>query len=199
MLRSDGMETDHDLMRAVSEGDAVSFASLYDRYSPAVLALCIRILRSRADAEELLSDVFQEVWNRPERYDPARGNVLTYLITLARSRAIDRLRSRKRRDERFTSVDDGERVADEPADPGGETPLESAVLAEQRGRIRQALSDLSPDQREAIELSFYSGLSHSEISRELGQPLGTIKSRIRNGLIQLQDSLRIVYGGGEIG
>ena len=88
------METDHDLMRAVSEGDAVSFASLYDRYSPAVLALCIRILRSRAYAEELLSDVFQEVWNRPERYDPARGNVLTYLITLARSRAIDRLRSR---------------------------------------------------------------------------------------------------------
>lgn len=187
---------DRDLLRAVAARDSYALGRLFDRYGSAVLALCLRILRNRQDAEEILVDVFWELWERPERFDASRGNLITYLVTLARSRAIDRLRSRKRAREQPIVGDDA--WAEPAAAPRAAAwPLENALLVEQRDHIRRALAVLQPDQRRAIELAFYSGLSHSEIASELAQPLGTVKSRIRSGLIQLRDSLRIGYGGGE--
>ncbi len=182
-----GQAGDGELLGALAAGDAAALGSLYDRYSSVVFALCVRILGSRADAEEVLADVFWELWSRPGRYDPGRGNLLAYLGTLARSRAVDRLRSRRSRAMREATA------ADPPAEAG--SPLDEAVFGERRRLVQRALGELTPDQRQAIELSFYSGLSHAEISDELREPLGTIKSRIRSGLVRLRDSLRTLHEG----
>jgi len=182
-----GGELDRALVEALAGGDPAAMGRLCDRYSSVLFALCLRVLRDRADAEEVLGDVLWELWSRPERYDARRGNLLTYLVTLARSRALDRLRSRKSRELR-------EATAADPA-VDGESPFDDALLGERRRHLQRALAALSPEQREAIEMSYYSGLSHAEISAELREPLGTIKSRIRGGLIRLRDSLRTLDEG----
>jgi RNA polymerase sigma-70 factor (ECF subfamily) len=181
-------------MEAIAAGNPSALRALYDRHAPAVFALCLRILRDRAEAEEVLGDVFYEAWDRSERFDPDRGSPVSYLMTLARSRALDRLRSRRRRDlEVPAETADGapELVA---AATVGPAPFDAAVAAEQRGHVRQALAALSAEQRRAVEMNFYDGFSHSEIAARLGEPLGTVKTRIRQGLARLRDSLHIHYG-----
>ena len=173
------------LLAALARGEPGACASLYDRYAGVLFTLCLRILGSRADAEEALGDVFLELWRHPERYDPRRGNLLGYLVTLTRSRAIDRLRARKKHASAETELSD-------LAGSDG-TPLQETLFAERAAHIARALSELGPEQREAIELAFYSDLSHAEVASRLGQPLGTIKSRIRTGLIRLRDSLRTLH------
>jgi RNA polymerase sigma-70 factor, ECF subfamily len=189
-------DSDVDLVRSVAARDAEAMAALYDRYAGAVLATCLRILRNRAEAEELLADVFWELWSHPDRYDTTRGTVWAYLVVLARSRGIDRLRSgRTQRD--LTVELQPEKHEPAPSIRSSlsslstplSSPLDAALLGEQRRRIGAAMDLLNPDQRRAIELSFYDGLSHSEIAETLNEPLGTIKGRIRLGLIQLRDSL----------
>ena len=189
-------EQNQGLIDAVKRGDAAALGTLFDRYSSTVFPVALRILRERSEAEELLGDVFWELWNRPERFDASRGNLPAYLVMLARSRAIDRLRSRKKRDALVVPLDRAKAAeVGQSVDGPQASPLESAMLEEQRSEIRKAMDRLTPDQREAVELAFYSDLSHSEISRELRQPLGTVKSRIRNGLIRLRDALRTSYEG----
>jgi RNA polymerase sigma-70 factor (ECF subfamily) len=183
-------QTDLKLMQSIAARDPQALRSLYDRYSGLVFALALRILRDRAEADELLSDVFWELWSRAERFDPARGTPLTYLMTLTRSRAIDRTRGRGK--VRPLSLQ-----SEEAAEPArGETPAGDALVVERREIIRRALANLDPAQREAIECSFYDGLSHSEISDKLNKPLGTVKTYIRQGLIRLREGLRTAYGAG---
>jgi RNA polymerase sigma-70 factor (ECF subfamily) len=186
---------DYALMEAVAARDPDALAALYDRHSPALLALCIRVLRDRTSAEELLVEIFQEVWEHAGRYDAMRGAPSAYLITLTRSRAIDRLRAQARR--RATAPVGGVGVAGEDrasgavADPadGSAGPLER-VLADERGAtVKAALAQLDPLQREAIEYAFYEGLSHTEVADRLDKPLGTVKSSIRRGLLKLRDIL----------
>lgn len=188
------MVHDRELMEALPRGDERALGTLYDRHGSRLFALCLRILRDPTEAEELTGDIFLELWRRPERYDPQRGNLLAYLITLTRSRAIDRLRARKR--DRRIFVDQDDAAARREAAPAA-TPLEDVAARECRDRVGRAIATLAPEQRRAIELAFYDGLSHSEIAAALREPLGTVKSRIRNGLVRLRDSLRIAYGGGE--
>jgi RNA polymerase sigma-70 factor (ECF subfamily) len=181
---------DAELARALVAREPAALAALYDRYSSALFGLCRRILGDHAEAEEVLADVFWELWQRPERYDAARGTLWAFLLVLARSRAIDRRRVR-----RAGGADDAVRLDDAApgrgpvADPAS-SPFAHALLAEQRARIERALAGLAAEQRRAIELSFYDGLSHGEISAALGQPLGTVKGRIRQGLLRLRDALR---------
>lgn len=161
------------------------------------MGLCQRILGVRADAEEVLSDVFLQVWDQAERYEPSRGNVIGWLLNLARSRAIDRLRSTGRRERVVAAMDDPAGVADRAAGSSSrvdEGPLRDASLGEQRARVEAALGALDPAQRRAVEMSFFEDLSHSEIAQKLGEPLGTVKSRIRQGLIRLREGLRSQYG-----
>jgi RNA polymerase sigma-70 factor (ECF subfamily) len=188
---------DHALMERIAEGDAAAFAALYDRYAGLVFALCLRVLGNRPEAEEVLGDVFWELWQRPERYDPARGSPLAYLTLLARSRATDHLRSSRRRGQILEQAHpEGLRTllhrGSEPEDP-----LAESLTAETRTLLVEALKRLEPRQRQAIELSFYEALSHGEIADRLGEPLGTVKSRIRQGLIRLRESLEVYYGAGE--
>ena len=154
-----------------------------------MFTLCIRILRDRAEAEDLLTDVFWEIWSKSGRYDAQRGSPLTYLLTLARSRAIDR----RRTGQRHRSI--VQKMA-ESGNGKGETdprvgPLDGAVGKELAEKVRSAMARLEPAQREAIYLSFFDDLSHSEISAKLGKPLGTVKTYIRQGLIRLREVVRM--------
>jgi RNA polymerase sigma-70 factor (ECF subfamily) len=185
---------DGELIKAVAEGDADALAVLYDRHGTAVFTLCLRMLRDAEEAEELLEDVFWQLWRRADQFDPTRGGALAYLLTLARSRAIDRLRARQRRTRLRSEVPDP-LLSENLLGAQSSSPLQETLALERRERVRLALAALPAPQREAVELSFLEGLSHPEISTRLGEPLGTIKTRIRSGLLRMRDSLREATGG----
>jgi len=178
------------LMAAIAARDASALSVLYDRHGGTMFGLCTRILRDRGEAEEALGDVFLEVWNRADRYDPMRATPIAYLLNLTRSRALDRLRALRRRRHGLVEMDAPD------AQSESASPFDTAVSSETRARVTRALGELPPSQREALELAYFSGLSHSEIAASLGEPLGTVKTRIRQGLIHLRGSLRLLYGGG---
>jgi RNA polymerase sigma-70 factor, ECF subfamily len=180
---------DSELLAAVRRGDRLAFCALYDRLAPEVLALCERILHHRADAEDAVADVFWEVWQRRERYDAARGGARPYLMTLARSRAIDRLRSQAARPE--SRGDSTARIPeDQELTAYIASPEQSAAEAELRTHVAAAIAELDPRQREAMELAYYEGLSHQQIADRLAAPLGTVKTHIRKGLGKLRFALK---------
>jgi len=176
-------QNDEQLMRAVKHGDADALAALFERHAPLLMALGRRILG--ADAEDVVSEVFWEVWDKSSRYEPRRGSVKSYLVLVMRSRCLDRLRARKARPDVGGLSTDGHPQAD-PAPP----PDRAAEAGERSAHVRQAVRSLDEAQRTAIEMSFYEGLSHREIADRLNTPLGTVKGRLRSGLIRLRRSLR---------
>ena len=180
---------DYALMRAVAASDSSALGALYDRHKRALFALCLRVLRDRGEAEQVLLDLFLAVWQRPDRYDAARGSPVVYLTMVARSRAIDRRRALAARLDpaRPAMAEHAAAAANTPAP----SPLEGMVATEQGRRVRAALQAMEAKQREAIELSFFEGLSHAEVARRLGKPLGTVKTYIRSGLVRLRDCLRM--------
>jgi RNA polymerase sigma-70 factor (ECF subfamily) len=186
------MADDVALMDGIAARDQSALATLYDRHCAAVMGVCLRILRDHAEAEEATCDVFIEVWERSSRFDRERGHPLAYLLNVARSRAIDRLRSRGRRD-RIFAVPDGADA--QPADAAA-SPLADTMTAQMRGRLETALSSLQPGQKRALELAYFDGMSHSEIAAAMGEPLGTVKTRIRQGLLRMRETLDAVYGEG---
>jgi RNA polymerase sigma-70 factor (ECF subfamily) len=174
-----------DLIREIAEGNAEAFARFYDRYAPLVYPLILRVVRDRSDAADVLQDVFWEAWQGASAYDPARGTPEAWMITRARTRAIDRVRAVRRRSVTFVPpVDEG--LASAPVEAGGD----AGERAEDRGVIRTALAALPQPQREVIELAYYAGLTQTEIAERIRQPLGTVKTRIRLGLERLRDAVR---------
>jgi RNA polymerase sigma-70 factor (ECF subfamily) len=170
------------LVQSIASGDELALHALYRMSHRFVFTLAMRITANRETAEEVTLDVFHDVWRRASDYDPANGTVLGWIMNQARSRAIDRLRfeSRKKR-----SSGGGENpLADVAADPN-----DVLELREQGEALRAALARLTPDEREAIETTFFAGLTHADAAARLKQPLGTIKSRIRSGLHKLRDAL----------
>jgi RNA polymerase sigma-70 factor (ECF subfamily) len=188
---------EQDLMKAMADEDPSALAVLYDRHAATIFALCLRMLRDAEEAEEVLEDVFWQLWRRSRQYDASRGSVIAYLVMLARSRAKERARRSARRGQLRRVIPDA--VVEEAfvgAASTGSTPLHEALARERRRQVRSALADLPDAQRVAIELSFLCGLSHPEISRRLGEPLGTVKTRIRAGLLRLREALVVLLGGG---
>ena len=184
-------ELDAELLRAVARGDEAAFARVYDRYAPILLGLMLRILRSRPEAEDVLQEVFLQVWQQARAFDPARGRAFTWLATLARSRAIDRLRA----------VDSRERAAQRSAEDGRPPAAESqswaeeeAIRAERAEAVRAALAELPEEQRQVLLLAYLEGMSQSEIAAAKNQPLGTVKTRTRTGLKRLSEALRSRLG-----
>ncbi|MBI4637123.1 MAG: sigma-70 family RNA polymerase sigma factor [Candidatus Rokubacteria bacterium] len=171
-----------DLIRRMAAGDRDAFAHFYDRYAPLVYPLVLRIVRADADAADVLQEVFWRAWEAAGTYDAARGSPEAWIVMRARTRAIDRVRSIRRRSETFVAPVD-EAVAAAPEQPGGD----AAEQAEDRGIIRTALERLAPTQREVLELAYYGGLTQTEIAERLKQPLGTVKTRIRLGLERLRE------------
>lgn len=180
------------LITAVAAGDDAAMRRLYDLFAPLVTAISVRMLPDRAAADELVEDVFVELWQRASQYDGSRSRLATWIATIARSRGIDRLRARQRRG-RAGSAEDAARdtVAAAESDP-----VVGALASEQRVRVSKALRALAPEQREALELAYFAGLTQVQIAERLARPLGTVKSHMRLGLIRLRDELRIHEGHG---
>lgn len=180
---------DPKLLARVVKGDQQAFSQLYDQSSSLLYALALRMLGNRDEAAGLLQEVYLEVWRKIARYDVGRGTPIAWLITLTRSRAIDRLRSRaaKGLNQMTTPLDStsAAQIRDR-----GATPFESYADAELRTVVTSALAELPVPQQEAIEMAFYEGLSHTEIAARLNQPLGTVKTRIKLGLTKLRTALR---------
>lgn len=175
--------TDTALVGRMSRREPEALAGLYDRHRGLVFTLALRILKDRTEAEEMLAEVFLQAWRSAAAFDPSRGSVEGWLLNLCRSRAVARVRSRGRREAKIEGIA-GKEPAASPGD--GERPDLHAELRERRERIAQLLALLSADQRRAIEMAYYEGFTHSEIAEALGEPLGTVKTRIRQGLIALR-------------
>jgi RNA polymerase sigma-70 factor (ECF subfamily) len=189
------------LLDAMRRGDERAVGTLYDRHSPMVMGLALSIVRDRTDAETVVLDTFTQAWRDAARWDAARGSVASWLLMLARSRALDLLRSSGRRARLApVSVDDAPPAAlvaeDAPSDPA-----RGVEASERQTQVAAALGELPEAQRHAIELAFFEGLSHSEIAERLGEPLGTVKTRIRLGMTKLRQLLRHfgeTAGGGAV-
>lgn len=174
-----------DLIRRVASGDEGAFGALYDASRRRVFGLALRILRDAHAAEEATLEVFAQVWRESGRYDAAQGSVLAWIVTLARTRAIDLLRSRSRVARREgRKLEEGGDALDRA--PG---PAESARKGERAERVRAAVRALPIEQRRAIEASYFGGLSYSEAAGLLGEPVGTVKTRIRAGMATLRRAL----------
>jgi RNA polymerase sigma-70 factor (ECF subfamily) len=178
------------LIKRVADGDQSALTTLYDSTSRLVFGLVLRVVNDRSTAEEVLLDVYTQVWRQASTYDSQRGAPLAWLMTIARTRGIDRLRSGKLEHQNRESLDSIGEITSSTASPEADS-----VTAERRQLVRKALESLSAEQREVIELAYYSGLSHSEIALKLGQPLGTVKTRTRLGMMKLRDMLRPALEG----
>jgi len=175
---------DQDALARIGRGDTAALAELYDRHGRPIYSLALRILQAQGDAEDVVQEVFAQAWRQASRYDSSRGQVGAWLLTLARSRAIARLRARRARPEPLADTSAADALIDRavPADA-------LLVSAEQVARVRAALDQLPLLQRMAIELAYYEGLTHTEIADRLEQPLGTVKTRIRTAMLKLRESL----------
>jgi len=171
-----------ELVTKLAAGDEFAFAQLYDCTNRIIYGLAMRMLRDSSSAEDLTMEVYLQVWRTASQYDSQRGTVTSWLVMLVRSRALDYLRSRKaRRANLEENVDDVLNLYDSRPTP------ELVSLEAGRSRmVQKAMADLAPEQREAIELAYFSGLSHSEMAERTGLPLGTVKTRIRSGMIHLR-------------
>ena len=172
--------TDVELIRRVAAGDREAFAAVYDRHAAILLGILLRILRNRAEAEDVLQDTFLQIWQRAARFDEARGKVVPWLALLARSRALDRLRSRGVRDRTASEL---------AAETGAPSTSDSTIANEDGPIVRRALEAIPEAQRSALQLAYFEGLTQSEIAARQGKPLGTVKTHMRLGLIKLRELL----------
>lgn len=177
------MQDDTSLLDRVARGDQLAVGELYDRHSNLLFGLLVRILSDRGEAEEVLQEVFVQAWTRAHTYDGSRGTPAGWLCGIARNRAIDRLRARTR----------GVRTLEGVTAPSApETPEALASTSERSRDVHQALTSLPPEQRELIERAYFAGSTQSEMAMELGLPLGTVKTRVRAGLLTLRRLLQQV-------
>jgi RNA polymerase sigma-70 factor (ECF subfamily) len=182
-------ETDREMLAQVARGDQRAFGKLYDRLSSPLYSLAVRMLGDSAEAQDALQEVFLQIWRRAAAYDAEQSSVFSWAVLMTRSRVIDRLRARGRRLRVIvTSTDDAAQAEIVPASASStESAADTAGRNEEAVRVRSSLNKLPAEQREAIELAFFNDLTHHEIAAQLGQPLGTIKARIRRGLLKLRE------------
>ena len=184
-------QADEQLMARIAQGDQMAFSALYDRLSAPLFSLALKMLGDPAEAEDALQEVSLQIWRRAAAYDAAQSSVFSWAVLLTRGKVIDRLRARGRRTRVVVASADDESSAIEPADAStADTAADNLYRNEEAAHVRTVLGDLPPDQRQAIEMAFFSDLTHQEIAAQLQQPLGTVKARIRRGLLRLRDGLR---------
>ncbi len=175
-------------MQRIAQGDREAFAALYDHYAKPLYSLTVRILNDPKEAEDALQDVFLQIWERAAQFDERVGKPFNWCATMTRNKAIDRLRSRQRRYRLFEEATESiDAVAESTSLPTHAEEFGSDEVE----RIRSAVKVLPGDQRKAIELAFFDGLTHFEIAEALHEPLGTVKARIRRGMLRLRDCLEV--------
>jgi RNA polymerase sigma-70 factor (ECF subfamily) len=171
------------LIRQVANQDRDAFSQLYDRFSSLVFSLAMRMLRARSDAEDLLQEVFVQVWRQARNYSTERGSPEAWIVNIARSRAIDKIRSIRRMEKSFVLTDDPARAE------SSDNVESSAAESEARMAMNSALANLPDTQRKVLELAYFDGLTQTEIANRLAEPLGTVKTRMRSGIQRLRDML----------
>jgi RNA polymerase sigma-70 factor (ECF subfamily) len=183
MVRPD-TELEVFLLRRAGQGDRGSFEQLYERFSGVLFSTALHVLGNPEAAEDVLQEAFVAIWEKAPRYDSVRGKPLTWAVTLTRNRAIDRLRSLRRKGALHERIEQETKIFEERSD---RSSLDEVDAAEKSKIVREALLQLSPGQREAIDLAFFGGLTQAQIARKLQQPLGTVKARIRRGMVKLKE------------
>jgi RNA polymerase sigma-70 factor, ECF subfamily len=181
--RVDEHKYNADLVKLAANGDEAAFGILYSRLAPGLYGMAFRMMNDAKEAEDVLQEGFTYIWRKANNYDSARSSAYAWAVMIVRNKAIDRLRARQRGDwlrEKVTS------------EPGffaerDDSSAQVALSRERNAEVREALKKIAPEQRQAVELAFFSGLTHEQIAEQLGAPLGTIKARIRRGLLRLRD------------
>jgi RNA polymerase sigma-70 factor (ECF subfamily) len=174
-----------ELLKACGRGDQVAFAQLYDATSSRVVGLAVRVVRDRAQAEEVAQEAFLEIWKTSGRFDSAKGSPLGWLLTIVHRKAVDRVRSAEASTRRDTTY----HHRNQPVEH--DSTAEAATASLEARRVRQALASLTQVQREALELAYFGGYTHTEVATMLELPVGTAKTRIRDGLIRLRDTMGV--------
>ncbi len=180
---------DEELMERLSHCDTAALEALYNHYGNLVYSTALRVLRDNHLAENISQEVFLRLWRQPERYASQKGRFVTWLLTVTRNRALDWLRTRRRRS-RYETVSPEQREVELPASDAPDPAL-SAEAAERRHTVRAVMACLSPHQRQVIELAYFGGLSQREVADRLGQPLGTVKTRVRAAMQRLRLAFRV--------
>jgi RNA polymerase sigma-70 factor, ECF subfamily len=174
-----------ELLRRSARGDERSFAQLYDATAPRVHGLVLRVVRDPAQAEEVTQEAYLEIWRTAARFDATRGSALSWLMTIAHRKSVDRVRSAEAANRRDATYSRETMPVDH------DVTVEAATASMEAGRVRQALNTLTLSQREALELAYFGGYTHTEVASMLDLPLGTAKTRIRDGLIRLRDAMGV--------
>ena len=174
-----------DLLRRSAKGDQVAFSSLYDATAARVYGLVLRVVRDPAQAEEVTQECFLDFWRQAGRFDPARGSAVSWLLTIAHRKGVDRVRSAEAANRRDTTYHRSS------GDVDHDVTAEAATDALEAKRVRSAMTTLTPVQREALELAYFGGYTHTEVATMLDLPVGTAKTRIRDGLIRLRDAMGV--------
>lgn len=180
-------QEDARLLLRVAQGDKAAFAALYDRFSRPLYATAVHVVHDAAEAQDIVHDAFVSLWEKASSFEPGRGTAFAWAMTLVRNRAIDRVRMRRRRAELLTASDPADLGYDENI--AGPVADDSAALGDDATAVRAAVALLPVDQKRALELAFFSGLTQQQIADKLREPLGTVKARIRRALLKLRDSL----------
>jgi RNA polymerase sigma-70 factor (ECF subfamily) len=180
---------DEKLIARVADGDASAFSALYDRFSGPLYSLAIKILGNEAEAQDVLQEVFLSVWNKAETFRAERGSVFSWIVTLLRNRAIDRIRARQRRAE-FLEANAPEL---EPTGSSSGSSADACEISERAREVRAAIAELSDEQSRVVRLAFFEGLTQTEIAEKLREPLGTIKARAHRGMARLRALLRSLH------
>ena len=175
-------------MARVQRGDGTAFQELYDAHADVVYSVAMHILADAGDAQDVMQEVFLKIWNASELYDPVFGKVVSWLITITRHRCLNRIRSGKRRSAAYHACAE----AEEAGSPCAPDSVELLLRKETAAAVQHALASLPPEQSEAIRLTFLQGLTHEETAQKLNAPLGTIKARVRRGLIRLREQLQFI-------
>ncbi len=181
---SHDVQNEIDLLAKTGRGDRASFEQLYDRYAGVLFSTAYRVLNDQEAAEDVLQDVFVQIWEKAPTYDPSRGKPLTWAVTMTRNKSIDRLRSAQRRYRLHDEVERETEIMEQTPDRSSPDAVDTS---EHSKIVHSAVMQLSKEQRQAIELAFFSGLTQAEIAEKLNEPLGTVKARIRRGMMRLKE------------
>ena len=176
-----------ELMKRIKAKDEQALERLYDLYSRLLFGMVMSIVKKREEAEDVLQEIFIRVWNKADSFDEERGNVYSWIVTLSRNRAIDYIRSRRYKDQQQESVSIGEDEFIPEADK--HDPLETTIFSDRAELVRRALEELPDKQSEVLKIAYYRGMTQSEIAEHLDIPLGTVKTRMRQGMIKLKNIL----------
>lgn len=182
-------ERDRELMARIKARDASALSELYDHYNRLLFGLILSILKKREEAEDILQEVFTKIWQQAEKFDLEKGTVYTWIVTLTRNRSIDRLRSKVYKEQKKQSTSLNDEDVFHPLYSDESDPLENTILTERAMKVHEALNQISEKQRKVLQVAYFSGMSQSEISEEFDIPLGTVKTRMRDGMIKLRELL----------